>query len=276
MKEINMKRQIIRIDQHKCNGCRACADGCPEGAIQMVEGKARLVGDLLCDGLGACIGSCPKGAITIEEREAEPYDESKVLDNIIPQGTATLIAHLRHLKDHAQHEYLHQALELLQQRGVPVPDIQSAPMACGCPGTMAQTLNPDAHRCDSAPVTAHSQLRQWPVQLQLLNPDAPYFENADLLICADCVPFAFANFHERFVKGRIVIMFCPKLDKTVEQYIEKLAHIFRTKNVRSVTIARMEAPCCGGVEMIVQKALEQAGKFMMVKVNVVSVQGDLL
>ncbi len=270
-----MKRDIITIDADKCTGCGDCITGCPEGAIQLIDGKARLVSDLFCDGLGACIGTCPEGAISIEKREAEPYSEELVLDNIIPQGANTVKAHLKHLKDHGETGYHTQALELLKARGFDIEELtREETLACGCSGTHARALEP----CPEAQPAgdASSQLRQWPVQLQLLNPAAEYFENADLLISADCVPYAFGDFHRRFLAGKVVITFCPKLDQQTDRYIEKLAQIFTLHKIRSVTVVRMEVPCCGGTEIILQKALEQAGKLHFVKVNVISVDGKII
>jgi len=271
-----MKRQMIKIDEDKCNGRGLCIPNCPEGALQIIDGKARLISDLFCDGLGACIGHCPEDAITTEEREAEPYDEARVMENIIAAGPNTIKAHLKHLLEHGEFQLYQEAKNIIVKKGLPVPEIKDPEHACtgGCSGSAAQTIHsgqPESTQAATGPV--QSQLRQWPVQLQLINPNAGYFKNADLLIATDCVPFAFANFHERFVKGKIVITFCPKLDQTVTQYIQKLATIIKNHYIHSITIVRMEVPCCGGTEIIIQKALELAGKTMMVKVNVISIQG---
>jgi len=270
-----VKRQIIKIDPETCTGCGDCIIGCPEGAIQLIDGKARLVSDLFCDGLGACIGTCPVGAITIEEREAEPYSEALVLENIIPHGENTIKAHLKHLKSHGETGYYTQALEILKAQGFDIEDLtREETMACGCSGTHARKLEP---RSEAKPAgEVESQLRQWPVQIQLLNPAAEYFDNADLLISADCVPYAFGDFHNRFLKDRIVITFCPKLDQQNDRYIDKLAQIFTLHKINSVTVVRMEVPCCGGTEFIVQKALEKAGKVHMVRLNVISVDGKII
>ncbi|PKN79018.1 MAG: 4Fe-4S ferredoxin [Candidatus Cloacimonetes bacterium HGW-Cloacimonetes-1] len=269
-----MKRQIIKIDAEKCTGCGDCITGCPEGAIQMIDGKARLVSDLFCDGLGACIGTCPVGAIDIEEREAEAYDEAKVIANIIPHGINTIKAHLTHLKAHGETTYYNQALEYLKQAGYDTASLQEAP-ACNCPGGNSKTLTPQSSGTSSPAVTG-SELRQWPVQLHLINPGADYFDNADLLISADCVPYAYGDYHRRFLSGKIVITFCPKLDKDLDRYIDKLAEIFKTHTIKSVTIVRMEVPCCGGTEIIVQKALEKAAKMHFVKINIVSIDGKII
>lgn len=275
-----MKRQIIKIDEDKCNGCGECVTGCHEGALQMIDGKARMVSEIFCDGLGACIGNCPVGAITIEERKAEPYDEAKVMETLIPKGANTIKAHLKHLFEHGEHGYVKQAVMILKTRGIPVPDF-AAPQggsACasgGCPGSAAMSIKPGQTTLAAQTGTLQSQLKHWPVQLHLINPNDSSFDNADLLICADCVPYAFANFHEKFVKGKRLVILCPKLDQGTDRYIEKLAMIFQNKNIKSVTIARMEVPCCGGVEIIVQKALEIAGVSKMVKLNVISISGEI-
>ncbi len=275
-----MKREIIHIDEEKCTGCGLCIPNCPEGALQIIDGKARLISDLFCDGLGACIGHCPEGAIRTEKREAEPYDEARVMINIIKAGPNTIKAHLKHLKDHGEDDLYRQAVEILNEGHVPipVPDVPEHACAGGCPGNAARTIEHPAQQqktSNASSIPLPSQLRQWPVQLQLINPNAGYFENADLLIAADCVPFAYADFHARFLKGKIPIIFCPKLDRTLDQYIQKLALIFKNHHINSISIVRMEVPCCGGTEIIVQRALEMAGKAMMVKVNVISIRGEI-
>ncbi len=272
-----MKRQIIRIDESKCTGCGACIPGCPEGALQVIDGKARLVSDLFCDGLGACLGTCPEAAIEVEEREAEPYSEALVMENIMQAGENTIKAHLQHLKSHGETTYYNQALEILKAAGYDIEALtQEETMACGCSGTHARKIElPVTSEAVNTGVVA-SELRQWPVQLTLINPAAEYFENADLLISADCVPYAYGDFHRRFLKGKIVITFCPKLDQDIERYIDKLAQIFTLHAIKSVSIVRMEVPCCGGTEVIIKRALEKANKLHFVKVYVVSMDGNVI
>lgn len=278
-----MKRSIIKIDEDKCTGCGACVPDCPEGAIQVIGGKARLVGELLCDGLGACLGNCPEGAISVEEREAEAYDENAVMENVVKGGAGVIRAHLAHLRSHGQTEYLAAALRYLESRGMSEPGVgadEAKPLACGCPGTMAKDLR-GAHAAAAqtggpAAAPAVSRLGQWPIQLHLLNPRAPYFENADLLVAADCTAFSFGNFHERFLKDRILVMFCPKLDHAQEQYLEKLTAILRDNSIRSITIVRMEVPCCGGTVRLVEEALARSGKNIIVKEYTLSLQGGII
>lgn len=274
-----MKRQIIKIDEEKCNGCGECIPNCPEGALQIIDGKARLISDLFCDGLGACIGECPLGAISTETREAAPYNERKVMEeNIIKAGANTIKAHLKHLNDHGEKELYKIAVRVLQEKNIDVGQNEISEAACPagtCPGVAAHTIELEKTEAVSSIPDIRSQLRQWPVQLHLMNSAMPYFDNAELLIAADCVPFTFANFHEEFVKGKIVINFCPKLDNSTEQYIEKLAEIFSSHTIKSIVIVRMEVPCCGGTEYIVQKALEKAGKKMTAAVKVISIKGEI-
>ncbi|MBN2829702.1 MAG: 4Fe-4S binding protein [Candidatus Cloacimonetes bacterium] len=274
-----MKRDVIKIDEEKCIGCGACIPGCPEGALQMIDGKARLVSDLFCDGLGACLGECPVGAIEVEKREAEPYDEVRVMrDNIVPKGINTIKAHLKHLKEHGQTEFYNQAMSVLVEKGIKIEEPEEKKQvqgeSCGCAGSQIKHLTPDTPVAETV-TDASSQLSQWPVQLALMNPSAPYFDKAELLIAADCAPFAYGNFHQRFIKGKIVIMFCPKLDQTIEMYIDKLAQIFTLHEIKSVSIVRMEVPCCGGMEIILQKALERANKVKMVKVDIITIDGKI-
>ena len=279
-----MKRKIIEIDESKCNGCGKCIPNCPEGALQIIDGKARLVSDLFCDGLGACVGKCPLGAMKVVEREAEPYDEKTVMEQgIIPHGANTIKAHLKHLKEHNETEFLKIAINTLKENNIEVPDLQEKPKSpCGggCPGMASRTMAPRTAQTVQAgktqPGKVLSELRQWPLQLHLINPAAPYFDNADLLVSADCVPYAYGDFHRDFLQGKIVITFCPKLDNSMDRYLEKLTELFKTKQINSVTIVRMEVPCCGGTEMVVRKALEDAGKQVNVKVNVISINGEII
>jgi ferredoxin len=275
-----MKRRIIKIDDDKCTGCGNCIPDCPEGALQLIDGKARLVSDLFCDGLGACIGSCPEGAISVEEREAEPYNEKKVMGNIVKAGTNTIKAHLKHLDDHGEAAYLNQAIEYLKDNKIDIPEYKEA-SACEsgvCPGS--KTIDMRGASMDEGnmdrDIKMSSKLRQWPVQLALVNPHAPYFKNADLLIAADCIPFASANFHNEFLSGRTVVIFCPKLDSDINGYIEKLSIIIRDNDIKSIAIVRMQVPCCGGATMIARKATEKSGKQIEAKEHVISLQGELL
>ncbi|HNW25993.1 MAG TPA: 4Fe-4S binding protein [Candidatus Gastranaerophilaceae bacterium] len=268
-----MKRDIIKIDEKKCNGCGNCIPGCPEGALQIIDGKARLVSDLFCDGLGACIGNCPAGAMKIEQREAEAYDEYKAMKNIIKGGENVIKAHLKHLDEHGELGYLSQAIDFLEQKNIPVPDYKGRTQ-CNCPSTMSKKI--DRENFPEKTINLTPQLNNWPIQLALMNPDAQYFENADLLISADCVPFSYPNFHQKFLKDKVLIMFCPKLDKTLEQYIEKLTYIFKNKNIQSVSIVHMEVPCCSGVEIIIKKALEKAQKIITIKDYTISISGEIV
>jgi NAD-dependent dihydropyrimidine dehydrogenase PreA subunit len=261
-----MKRKIISIDEEKCNGCGVCASGCPEGALQIIDGKARLVNELFCDGLGACIGTCPQGAITIEERDVEAYDEEKVMENIVKHGKETILAHLKHLKEHSQKEYLSQALEYLKRKKIAVAfDREKGPAECGCPGSKTTDLR-----------QSPSALGNWPIQLQLLTPLAPYFQNADLVIAADCVPFSYANFHSRFLTGKILIVFCPKLDKVTEAYVEKLSELFKHNEIKSLSLVHMEVPCCFGLVKIVEEAIRASGKNILTKEYTISIKGEII
>ena len=267
-------RKVISIDAKLCNGCGLCIPNCPEGAIQIIDNKARLVSDLFCDGLGACLGKCPQGAISIEEREALEYSETEVMKNIVTQGADTIKAHLTHLKDHGERVYLSQALEYLRAHNIDTgfQDTTSQPHK-GCPGMRAM----DMRRAPKAEqeVSTASRLMQWPVQLHLVNPEAAYFDNADLLVAADCVPFAFADFHAKLLQGRIVVIFCPKLDAAHDEYVKKLAQIFRRNTIKSITLVHMEVPCCFGVVKIVQAALAESQKDIPIKEYTITIKGEL-
>jgi len=281
-------RQIIKIDEELCTGCGSCIPGCPEGALQIIDDKARLISDLFCDGLGACIGECPEGAISIEEREAEEYDEKTVMANIVKAGANTVKAHLVHLRDHNQEDYLQQALDYLRENNLDIPEefegtscanhAVEQKMACGCPGSMVMDLKTEEELCveevkDVKP-KAESQLRQWPVQIHLVPPIAPYLKNADLLIAADCVPFAFPDFHDELLKGKILLVGCPKLDD-VNLYKEKFTEIFKTNDLKSLTIAHMEVPCCFGLIHLIQQSMKESGKNIPIRSFTISVKGEI-
>ena len=259
------KRKIISIDEEKCTGCAECIPNCPEGALQVIDGKARLVSDLFCDGLGACVGHCPTGAMTVEERVAEPYDEAKVMANIVKAGPNTIAAHLKHLKDHSACDYYNEALAYLKQHDFPNPEKSKAKsrepkLACGCPGSAVRDLTPSATRpLDSSTPRPPSALRNWPIQLTLIPPSAPYIRGADLLISADCVGSSHPNFHEDLVKGRVLIIACPKLDDA-EAYVDKLTQMFTESTPKSVTCAHMTVPCCFGLVHMVKQAIADSGK----------------
>ena len=284
-----MKRKIIHIDEEKCNGCGDCIPACPEGAIQIIDGKARLVSDLFCDGLGACLGTCPTGAISVEEREAEPYDEEKVMKEIMAKGENTIRAHLKHLREHGEVDLLQQALAVLKKNNYNIDivnrhDEDKADQECtgGCPGSMAQTLREHSNeKADKSSEesgyerTDKSHLATWPVKLRLLNPKASYLKNADLLVAADCTAFASGGFHDEYLKGRVPVTFCPKLDEEIEEYVEKLAEIFRTQSINSVTIVRMEVPCCAGTEKIVESAMNKAGTTTTVRRDIIKTSGTI-
>jgi ferredoxin len=275
------KRKIIKIDQIKCNGCGECIPNCPEGAIQIIDNKARLISDLFCDGLGACLGHCPQGAITIEEREAEEYDERKVMENIVRQGKNVIRAHLAHLKEHGQAELLNQAKAYLKERGIENPLLEEPSIlhkhgASGCPGAEVMDFRERQVRA-KGDVNAHreSELQTWPIQIMLVPPFAPYLNNADLLVAADCVGFAYADFHEYLLKGKTLLVGCPKFDD-LEIYREKFTQIFKQNIIKSVTYAHMEVPCCFGLVSVINEAISLSGKNIPFKEVVISVKGELI
>ena len=292
-----MKRQIITIDEKSCTGCGDCIPGCPEGALQVIDGKARLISDLFCDGLGACIGHCPTGAMTIVTREAEPYDEKRVMHESIAKGGANVIAaHLRHLMDHGQSDFFQQALEYLEEERIDNPlELEAlgqpatqhahashhhAPHAGGCPGS--RTIDFNAYGKTEAAVTTMpgaqvpSALRQWPIQLHLVSPQAPYFQGSDLLLAADCAAFAVGNFHGNFMQGKSLAIACPKLDSGMDINVDKLAAMIDLSHINTITVAIMEVPCCGGLMSIVAEALRKASRKVPVKKVVISLQGETL
>ena len=231
-----MKRRIIKIDQDQCNGCGACAAACHEGAIEMVEGKARLTREDYCDGLGDCLPACPVDAISFEEREAPAYDE--------------------------------EAVRRAQAKK------KAAPLPCGCPGMNAKSIQREPSPKAPSSGCPISRLNQWPCQIKLVPVNAPYFEDANLLIAADCTAFAHGNFHEEFIRNHITLIGCPKLDEG--DYAEKLTQIIKNNNIKSVKIARMEVPCCGGLENAVKRALQASGKFIPWQVITISTDGRIL
>ncbi|MBL7054360.1 4Fe-4S binding protein [Candidatus Woesearchaeota archaeon] len=271
-----VKRKIVKIDEEKCNGCRLCIPNCKEGALQIIDGKARLISDLFCDGLGACIGHCPEDAIEIIEREAEPYDERKVMEKIVKQGKNTVKAHLEHLKEHGEDRYLQEAIDYLNENDIEInmeENKMKKNLPCGCPGTMIKDFSDKKEDSDSEDVENKSELRQWPIQLNLLPPNASFFNNSDLLIAADCVGFANPNLHSRLIKGRSVAIGCPKLDD-LENYKEKIKGIIEMNDLNSITIAIMEVPCCTGLYNVVEKALDESGKKITLKKVVVKIGGE--
>ncbi len=272
-----MKRKIIKINEDLCNGCGVCIPDCPEGALQVIDGKARLISDLFCDGLGACIKACPQGAMETEVREAEPYDEYKVMENVARAGANVIKAHLQHLNEHGENKFLGQAIDYLRKNGIEVPDYKQREIPCGCPGMMQKELKKERPASSSqAASNLQSELNNWPIQLKLMNPNAAYLKNADLVIAADCSAFSYANFHQKFLKDKILMLFCPKLDSDLDSYVEKLSNIFENQDIKSITIVHMEVPCCGGVEMVVREALEKANKTIIIKDYTISLNGEII
>jgi NAD-dependent dihydropyrimidine dehydrogenase PreA subunit len=226
-----MKRDILKIDEDLCTGCGQCVPNCHEGALQVIDGKVRLVSELMCDGLGACIGHCPEGAITIETREAEPYNETNVMEQMKNSG---------------------------------------------CPGSRAVVIERPQHDSRTVSSDQPSELRQWPVQLHLLNPNAPYLRGSDLLLAADCVAFSMGNFHGRYLKGRSLAIACPKLDHGTDIYIEKLTAMIEVAGINTIIVMMMEVPCCGGLLQIVKNALSKASRKVPVKEMIISLSGEVL
>ena len=296
-----MIREIVKIDEALCNGCGDCVPNCHEGALQIIDGKARLISDLMCDGLGACIGHCPLGAITIEKREAAPYDEKKVMAIMVEKGENTVLAHLQHLRDHNETTFYRQAIDYLnrheidlsfspadvirkveqssgQDRQPETPHHQKEPLACGCPGSAERSFQPAAmndlqggHLPD-----APSQLSQWPVQMHLINPLAPFFREADVILAADCIAYSLGNFHQKYLRGKSLAIACPKLDQGPDTYIEKIRIMMDDAKINTLHIMIMQVPCCGGLRKMVEMARDQANRKVPVKQTVVGVQGEIL
>lgn len=231
-----MIRKIIKIDEEKCNGCGACAAACHEGAIEMINGKAKLTREDYCDGLGDCLPACPTNAISFEEREAPAYDEAAVL-----------------------------AAKKQKEQAV---------LPCGCPGTQSKSIKRESCDCSAPVQNVTSKLSQWPVQIKLVPVNAPYFDGVNLLIAADCTAYAYGNFHNEFIRNHVTLIGCPKLDAT--DYAEKLTEIIKNNNIKSVTVTRMQVPCCGGIENAVKRALMASGKFIPWRVVTISTDGRIL
>lgn len=280
-----MIRKVIQIDEKICNGCGDCVLGCAEGAIQIIDGKARLINDVLCDGLGACIGVCPLGAIEIIEREAEHYDEVKVLSQMLEKGKNTILAHLKHLKEHNMSDYLKQAVEYLIKHKMEisfnVEEIISEVHSYNphskhsCPGALTMQFK-KSDKKESVYTDQPSELSQWPIKMHLINPVAPYFINADVLLAADCVAFAIGNFHSKYLKNNSIAIACPKLDSNQEVYIEKLIRMIDEAHINTLTVLIMEVPCCGGLLRLVQSAFAKTKLKIPVKLIKVSLCGDIL
>ncbi len=310
-----MIREVVHIDETLCDGCGQCIPSCHEGALQMIDGKARLVSDLMCDGLGACLGHCPQGAITIEEREAEPYNESKVMEIMVKRGENTVVAHLLHLKEHQELDYLKEGIRYLKDHAedldldvgtvmsrVHHARVEEEQLACGCPGSEARSFRPQSASQEkpgfaagqvnhlAGPVTlvssgdlksAHpfrqpSELRQWPVQMHLINPSASYFTESDLVLAADCVAYSLGEFHSRWLKGKSLAIACPKLDSGMDSYISKITALIDQARINTLTVMMMQVPCCGGLLQMVKLASDRAERKVPVKSVIVGVEGEIL
>lgn len=295
-----MQRDIIKIDYEKCNGCGECVPNCHEGALQIIDGKAILISDLLCDGLGACIGHCSTGALTIEKREAEPYDEIKVMMDMVLKGKNVVLAHLKHLRDHNEIGYLKEGVDYLEgnkpQISFNVDDVidelidknvkqekkmkQEFQMAHnhgggGCPGSRTMSFAGYSQNLENGAIQP-SQLSHWPIQLHLIHPGASHFQKSDLLIAADCTAFSFGNFHSDFLKNRKLVIACPKLDTNKEVYIEKVSRLIDEASVNTITVMIMEVPCCSGLLQIVQIGAQNAKRKVPVKAVIVGIRGEII
>jgi NAD-dependent dihydropyrimidine dehydrogenase PreA subunit len=303
-----MEREIIKIDEDKCNGCGLCIPNCHEGALQIIDGKAVLISDLMCDGLGACLGHCPEGALEIEMREAEPYDEVKVMEIMVSKGKNVVVAHLKHLKEHEEYEFLKEAVGYLKananglpfdfrevigevhnfQPGAaghvhePVQAKYEAPKVMmhaggGCPSSRTVAFTPTSViKGEGLAYQPVSQLTHWPVQMHLINPAAGHFKNSDLVLAADCAAFAHAGFHNDILKGKTLVIACPKLDSNKEIYVDNLVALIEQSKVNTITVVMMEVPCCSGLYQMVSMALQRSTRKVPVKNLVIGLQGEVL
>ncbi len=269
------KRKIIRIDEEKCNGCGLCIPDCPEGALKIIDGKARLISDLFCDGLGACMGSCPEDAITIEEREAEEYEEKEVMRNIVEQGKNVIKAHLEHLKEHGEEGYLKEALDYLKEKPLCSAHEDMGSFS-SCPGSKIVDFREKDKEIKEETGKRQSQLRQWPIQLHLVSPTAPYYQGQDVILTADCVAYALGDFHKDYLKGKAIAIACPKLDEGQDVYAEKIKSWFEDAKINTLTVMIMQVPCCMGLLSLAKQAVENSKRKVPVKSIVVSLQGEIL
>lgn len=258
-----MKRAIIKIDEDLCDGCGICVEGCHEGALQLVNGKAVIVSDLYCDGLGACIPDCPQGAISLEEREAEPYDETAVMERVVPKGKDVILAHFKHLKDHGELGFLQEGIDYLKKHNIEV-DLSSLKLDQPKPRPVTPIYT-----------IANQPIRQFPVQLHLINPMNSLFAGAHLLLAADCSGFVAEGFHEHFMKNKVLAIACPKLDRNLDAYVEKLAVLMGPGGIETLTVLVMEVPCCSGLMKLVGMARERAERYVPVKKIVMTASGQV-
>jgi len=296
-----MKRDILKINEDLCTGCGLCVPNCHEGALQVIDDKVRLISEIMCDGLGACIGHCPEDAITIEKREAEPYSETQVMERMVSKGKNTVIAHLKHLKDHGETGFLKEGVSYLNEfcndLGFNLDEVLSEVhnhgktvatelntqvhthnhQGGGCPGSIAMVIEKPGQSVNQTNVADQpSELRQWPVQMHLINPDASYFQGADLLLAADCVAFSMGNFHSKHLKGKSLAIACPKLDHGTEVYVEKLTAMIDVAKINTITVMMMEVPCCGGLLQMVRTALDNATRKVPVMKIIAGINGEIL
>lgn len=293
-----MEREIVRIDEEKCNGCGLCVPNCHEGALQIIDGKAVLISDLMCDGLGACLGHCPEGALTIEKREATPYNETAVMAEMLPKGRNVVIAHLKHLKDHNEMALLNEGIMYLLENEdkanfdadevVAIVNEKKADKTYepaqhhahggSCPGS--QTMSFANVKPIPVPQASmgklQSALTHWPIQLHLINPAAAHFQKCDLLVASDCSAFSLGGFHNDLLLNKKLIIACPKLDSNKESYVQKITALIDQAQINTITVAIMEVPCCGGLLQIVQMASKQASRKVPVKAIVVGIKGEIL
>jgi len=260
-----MIRKVVKIDEDKCNGCGLCVPACAEGAIQIIDGKARLIADNLCDGLGACLGDCPQDAITVEEREADEFDEAAVDEHLKASGLPPVVP----LAHAAPASPAHHG-------GCPSAQVRSlAPStSVGCPSARVTSIERPARETDATVGPAQSRLAQWPVQLHLVPPTAPFLRGADVLLAADCAPFAFADFHEELLKGKALLIACPKLDDTAP-YLDKLTAMIQQSQINSLTVVHMEVPCCSGLLHLARQAIARSGRDIPLETVCIGIRGDL-
>lgn len=292
-----MIREIVNIDEDLCNGCGQCVPACHEGAIQIIDNKARLVSDLMCDGLGACLGHCPTGALTIEKREAEAYNEIDVIKTMVLKGKNTVVAHLKHLKQHNEMAYLKKGVQYLSDNsdklsfdveevmkevhnsGKPNAHSHSAAKNNGhsCPGSKAMSFEPKEMLIDGKDsVSGRSELQQWPVQMHLINPQASYFQGADVVLAADCVAYALGNFHQKYLKGKKLTIACPKLDSGLDSYLQKITSLIDDAKINTLHVMIMQVPCCGGLKQLAQQAVSNAIRKVPIKLTIVGLEGNIL